>query len=85
MYQVGKPGFEVGPASSGLNFGGGTVALEKRELEEKRVRELLESALVSVREAMDSSLWSYTREYELGRLSVARSILDAEVKTLAPT
>ena len=59
------------------------MTLKKRELEEKRVSELLESALASVKEAMDSSIWSYSREYELGRLDVARSILEAEVETLA--
>lgn len=53
-----------------------------RELEEKRVRELLKAALALLEEAVNSKIWSYTREYELGKLDVAKSILAEELKGL---
>lgn len=58
------------------------MGLESWKLEEKRVRELLEAALASLEDAMQSGIWSYTREYELGKLAVAESILAEELKEL---
>lgn len=43
--------------------------------EEGRVKGLIGSALAKVKEAMESPIWSYTREFELGMLDVAKAIL----------
>lgn len=51
--------------------------------EEQRVKGLLEQALTNIRQAGASDLWSYTREFELGELSVAETIVAKLVKELA--
>lgn len=43
---------------------------------------LLEQALANIQEAKQSDLWSYTREFELGELSVAETIVEKLVKEL---
>jgi len=45
----------------------------QEELEE--VTKLLDEALEKLDEASKSKLWSYTREYELGKLDTAKDIL----------
>lgn len=50
--------------------------------EQVRVKKLLEIALANVQEAMESPIWSYTREFDLGRLDVVKSILEAEIQEL---
>ena len=52
--------------------------------EEARIKQLLEIALAKLNEAMESPIWSYTREFELGKLDVVKSILEAEIRDVSP-
>ena len=51
--------------------------------EEQRVKQLLETALSSLKEAMSSEVWPYTREGKRGKLvDVAKSILRSAIEEL---
>lgn len=50
--------------------------------QEDRVRVLLTTILLEIGEVMESPLWSYTREHEVGRLDVARSAIEAVLEDL---
>ena len=55
---------------------------EEYKQEEAKVRRLLTQALGNIEEASASDLWSYTREYWLGKLMAARESLADVVKHL---
>lgn len=50
--------------------------------EEERLEKLLNEALKNIEEVMESQLWSYTREHELGRLDVAKYAIKAVLEDL---
>lgn len=54
------------------------------ELKQEQIRlsGLIKEALTKTKEAMSSHYWSYTREYELGKLDVVKSILSATLDEL---
>lgn len=45
------------------------------KVEQQRLHKLLKSALSLVEEVCTSDYWSYTREYQLGKLDIAKSVL----------
>ena len=53
------------------------------EREEKQARELLKKSLTNLEEAMSSDIWGYIREYELGKLDVAKTILQLVIEGLS--
>lgn len=57
---------------------------EKRRKEEERIRGLLQDAGEKLKEVVASDIWSYTREFELGKLDLALTIVRDVVNTLAP-
>ncbi len=44
--------------------------------ERERIRAAVSEARSKVEDAMDSGFWSYTREYQLGKLDTAKKILE---------
>lgn len=58
--------------------------LEETKEEQKKLHRSLSNALSQIRQAEKSSYWSYTREFALGQLTAARTILAAVVKDLKP-
>lgn len=45
-------------------------------------KQALKESLEALERAIRSDIWGYTREHELGRLSVAFDILSSEIKML---
>ena len=58
------------------------LKMEGYKEQEKLVRELLEKALANIKEAMSSDLWYMTREYQLGKLDVAKALIRSAVEEL---
>lgn len=54
----------------------------KLKREDTRVKGLLEEALSNLKTAMSSNRWSYTQEYQLGKLDVAKSILKSSIEEI---
>ena len=52
--------------------------------ERERVRAAVSEAKAKVEEAMGSSLWSWTMEYQLGKLDTAQKILEEVERDIAP-
>jgi len=52
--------------------------------ERERVRAAVSEAKAKVDDAIDSNLWSYTMEYQLGKLDTAKKILEEVEKDIAP-
>ena len=50
--------------------------------EQQRLHKLTKSALSLTEEVCASEYWSYTNEYRLGKLDVAKSILEDTLKEL---
>jgi len=50
--------------------------------EQQRLHKLTKSALSLITEVCASDYWSYTREYELGKLNVAKTILEDTLKEI---
>ena len=48
---------------------------EEVKVEEGRLQTLIGEALAKVKEAASSNYWSYTREYQLGKLDIAKLTL----------
>jgi len=52
--------------------------------ERERVRADVSAAKAKVKDAIDSRFWSYTREYELGKLDTAKKILEEVERDITP-
>jgi len=52
------------------------------ETEQQRLHKLTQSALSLVTEVCTSDYWSYTREYDLYKLNVAKDILTNTLKEI---
>lgn len=57
---------------------------EEINTERERIRAAISEAKAKVKDAMDSGFWSYTREYQLGKLDTAKKILEEVEGDMAP-
>lgn len=53
--------------------------------ERKRVKAAIGEAKAKLEEAIDSDLWSYIMEYQLGKLDIAKKILEEVVGDIEPS
>lgn len=51
--------------------------------EEKRIMDLLNVSLSNIKESMESPIWSYTREFDLGKLDIVRDILEKVIQQIS--
>jgi len=57
---------------------------EKISAERERIRAAISEAKAKVEDAIDSDLWSYIMEYQLGKLDTAKMILEEVERDIAP-
>lgn len=58
------------------------VAQPAAGIVEGRAKDLLGEAVAKLQEAMESKIWSYTAEYELGHLAVAKHAIEVALESI---